>query len=1037
MSFKGSGWPGVLGLGLIMLMGASLVSAQAVNVGSVTGTVYLPDGSTTAGATVTLSGAALVRGSWSTVTDAKGRFVFLSVPPGTYTVTTSLAGFNTDKKDGVVINAGTTVPLKITLEIAAAEGEIVVTSEAPVVDTRSSTINTTFDDDLLSVVPTARNAFYDLTLTAAGMASVGADESWLPSPSAYGSAGNENIFLVDGVNTTNPRGAAWGSLVTVNYDTVQEVKVLSLGSKAEYGSFSGAAVDVLTKSGSNEFHGTAAYYTLVGDASNNQGTFPDCGTGSFPCANNSDDLVTEPVTDWEANFTLGGPIIKDKLWFYAGYDKRKAENDTPIFVPLKEYDADLFDAKLTAAFGTNHRLWAGYHYEDLRFGNESWGDTWDPDMVYHQNRRTDSLSAQYQWVVSDNNIFGIKYLGFTSDDNPTINEGVTNPGYINWWKWVGQSVGVGGAFPYVEAQESDRQTVQADFEHYAEDFLGSHDVKFGVQYTSAEGNWQGGYFFGYANFAYPYPWSYGPATDWWWNCDATWCWGTDDDPVFPMYNLQTHVYPWLTVRKSDSTGAFVDDQWVISDRVTLNIGLRYDRMTAKYGEGAVYEMPESPEDINHPTVLRTREGTDNIYDFKTWSPRLGIAWTLTSDAKTVLRAHIGRYYAPMGVESLRRFGPDMQENYTIYQMFFIPMSEADANGDGFINQQEVQDTTRSLAGRTPTWSGDPDYADPSWDLQVAPGTGSPYTDQFNISIQRQLGRDFAAELSYIYKKTDDLIVLWPYNAQTGEDYQWEEVPYTTWTGDHTNVFQIVLEDFNGDGTIDYGDVEFIFDNTQYNARNMKSVAGQNADRTYQGIQLTFTKRYSNRWQALASFNWTDTDGVAPRTVDQNWYIDGPMVMDTPFGSTLNHFVNNLSGPLLMTPKFMFKLAGSYTIPVIETDFGLRIRYDTGRAIFPIETVPSYQSWTGGFQEGLIISTGGDEKIVAGDPTWTPSTMLVDVSLNKTFNFGKDLGFNVAFDALNVFNDGTPNKLGFTQGDFGRVYSLVGPRRYRLTLKFLF
>ena len=123
-------------------------------------------------------------------------------------------------------------------------------------------------DQLLESIPTSRESFYDLTLTAPGMANVGADGSWLPSPSAYGSAANENIFLVNGTNTTNPRGAPWGSLVKVNYDTVEEFRVLSLGVQAEYGSFSGAAIDVLTKSGSNEFHGSVAYYGQMGDADN-------------------------------------------------------------------------------------------------------------------------------------------------------------------------------------------------------------------------------------------------------------------------------------------------------------------------------------------------------------------------------------------------------------------------------------------------------------------------------------------------------------------------------------------------------------------------------------------------------------------------------------------------------------------------------------------------------------------------------------------------------------------------------------------------
>jgi hypothetical protein len=238
----------------------------------VSGTVLLPDGSATAGATVVLEGPALVSGQRTMVSDATGKFMFLSVPPGTYTVTTSLASFNTDKVENVAVNAGSAVNLAIDLAIAASTGEIIVTSEAPIVDTRSSTISTTFSSELLDVMPTSRDSFYDLALTAPGMANVGADGSWLPSPSAYGSAGNENIFLVNGVNATNPRGAPWGSLVQVNYDTVEQVKVLSLGSQAEYGSFSGAAIDVLTKSGSNDFHGSAAYSDQIGGAGNNATT---------------------------------------------------------------------------------------------------------------------------------------------------------------------------------------------------------------------------------------------------------------------------------------------------------------------------------------------------------------------------------------------------------------------------------------------------------------------------------------------------------------------------------------------------------------------------------------------------------------------------------------------------------------------------------------------------------------------------------------------------------------------------------------------
>jgi outer membrane receptor protein involved in Fe transport len=1037
-------WSGVVALGLMVMLGSSMVWAQAVNTGTVTGTVFLPDGTPSPGATVVLKGPAIVRGEWPTISDNGGRFVFLRVPPGTYTVTTSLTGFNTEHVDGVVINAGTTVPLTVNLEIAPATGEIVVTSEAPIVDTRSSTISTTFDDKLLDVMPTARQSFYDLTLTAAGMAAVGADESWLPSPSAYGSASNENIFLVDGVNTTNPRGASWGSLVQVNYDTVQEVKVLSLGSRAEYGSFSGAAVDVLTKTGSNQFHGSGSYYTLLGDAADNYTT---SFGNSWMYVDPADDITTAPIDNTEYSFTLGGPIIKDMLWFYAGFDRRDSSTDTPLWIPLETYKADLYDIKLTGAFGTSQRAWLGYHYEDNVSGNTSWGATWDPTMRYDSPQTNDTWSAQYQWVISDRNLFGAKYLGYSTKVVPSTPGEVGHPGFINWWKWTGtQSIGVNGDFPYVEGSNSGRGTFQADFTHYADNWAGDHELKFGVQYTTANGDWLGGYFQNYANFAYPYPWGYdyNYMNNAWWHCDYTWCLAPTDGVYVPFYNRETTRNPWLTKRESDSLGVFVDDQWVVSDRVTIDIGLRYDNMSAKYGTGYVYEPFATPDDVNNPTVLRERQGTGNIYDFKTWSPRLGFAWTLTGDGKTVLRGHVGRYYFPLGVESLRRFGPDMGETITNTYIYLVPWDEFDTNGNGAVDFNETPPATSLLYGLPRTLTGT-EVSDPSWDLQVAPGTTSPYTDQFNLSIQRQLSRDIAVEFTYIYKVTKDLLVLRPYDPATGEFYEWESVPYTSSTGYQTQQWSIVLEDYNEDGVINWsGDGAYVTatgDGRFYRTINAKTFDGQDVKRTYQGLQMVLNKRYSDRWQGTFAINYTDTNGFYPRVVDQNWYIDGPLVMDTPFGSSFNHFQNNLDGPALMTPKWMAKLAGSYTIPVIDTDFGFRVRYDSGRAIFPVDTLVTYASWMGDTPPpGTILTTGWGNDMVAIDPTtndWLPSTTIVDLSLNKRFDIGRGMGIGVAIDALNAFNEGAANRVGFRPGDYGRVYGLVTPRVFRLGLKFDF
>jgi hypothetical protein len=533
-------------------------------------------------------------------------------------------------------------------------------------------------------------------------------------------------------------------------------------------------------------------------------------------------------------------------------------------------------------------------------------------------------------------------------------------------------------------------------------------------------------------------WSYGPASDWWWNCDATWCWGTDDDPVGPFYNTKVEANPWLTVRETDSTGVFVDDQWVISDRMTLNIGLRYDRMEARYGVGKVYEMFDDPSDVNNPTVLRDREGGD-VYDFKTWSPRIGFAWTLTADGKTVLRSHIGRYYFPLGVESLRRFGPDMEPFLSNTWQYNIPFAEWDDNGNGYVDFGEVDTGTRLIHGREPDWLMWGGPSDQSWGLEVAPGTTSPYTDQFNISLQRQLGNDVAIEFTYIYKKTNDLLVLLPYNEATGEYWEWESRPFTTWTGYETEVWSIVWDDYNGDGVINGADGAFVLDNTNQRTTNAPDFNGNEVARTYQGLQVVLNKRYSHRWQGMFAINYTNTDGFYPRPVDQNWYVDGPLIMDTPFGVSMNHYQNNVSGPALMTPEWMAKIAGSYRIPAIETDFGFRLRYDSGRAIFPTVELPTYRSWMGDTTEPLL-SSGWHDFIVADDPNnndWMPATTIVDLSLNKRFGVGRGMGIGVALDALNVFNEGAANRVGYGQGDYGRVYGLVTPRIFRLGVKFDF
>jgi hypothetical protein len=352
----------------------------------------------------------------------------------------------------------------------------------------------------------------------------------------------------------------------------------------------------------------------------------------------------------------------------------------------------------------------------------------------------------------------------------------------------------------------------------------------------------------------------------------------------------------------------------------------------------------------------------------------------------------------------------------------------------------VRPATRLLPGRQPSSLASSALTNRSFELEVGEGTTSPYTDQFEVSLQRQLGADYSVEVTGIYKQSKDFIALKAYNTATGNYYNWTSFPFETWTGYNTKAWEIAREDYNGDGKFDIDDARFVLNNIGYRAVNVDNFDGQDVKRNYTGLQLVFNKRYSNRWQGLAAVNWNASDGMAPRTVDQNWYIDGPMIMDTPFGSSYNHFQNNLSGPLLMTPELMVKISGSYMIPVVETNFGLRYRYDSGRPFFPVESIPQFAGWMSTLNEGVYLGTGGNDQLVAADPDnpdFGPATSIIDLNLSKQFSFGTGYGVNLSLDVLNALNENSPNRIGFRQGDYGRVYSLVGPRMYRAGVKFVF
>jgi hypothetical protein len=354
---------------IFSVMNVGGVRAQSILEGKITGTVSDDKGETLPGATVELTGPALM-GKRSAVTSAKGTYIFINLPIGKYKVTASLSGFKTVVQDNIDVWAGSSITVNLVLPMGTIEETVTVTATSPVVDVKTSTIDTKINLEMLDKLPTSRDSWYDLSLSTPGMFDTG--KNVMGSPTAYGESGQGNIFLVNGVDTTNPSGAGYGSMINVNYNTIQEVRIISLGAKAEYGNFSGAAIDVVTKSGSNTLHGSLSFYSQLGIPKT--GVPPADKLGRdwlFIAPGTSFDFY--PKSDLEGDLTLGGRVISDKLWFFVAGNVLSSREKLLDWGPLAKWDGRYGDLKVTANPFKNNRAWVAYHFEDNKGGGTTDG----------------------------------------------------------------------------------------------------------------------------------------------------------------------------------------------------------------------------------------------------------------------------------------------------------------------------------------------------------------------------------------------------------------------------------------------------------------------------------------------------------------------------------------------------------------------------------------------------------------------------------------------------------------------------------------
>lgn len=515
--------------------------AAQTTTGTISGVVRSTDGAPLPGVTVLISSDVL-QGTRTVETDANGRFRAVNLPPGSYSVTYTQTGFSPVEESGVAVRIATDTSREVTMTPGVTE-EILVQGEGVVVDTTKSTIDTQVDFEFVDSLPNNR-LFQDVMSSAPG---VNVNQN---NPQVHGAADSDNVYLVDGVDTTDPRTQTWGT--AINFDTIQEVQIQTAGMPAEFGRVQGGVVNLVTRSGGNEFHGSLRYVQTDVDW----------------VADVDEDAVGGVFSDEQRPAgTLGGPFLKDRFWFFAageGRDRdqsfpRETGSDTGVFTQdVSNYKGHYLSGKLTLQANPSNTIVGFWNTDPIDISN-AWaryylGPSVDPRSEAIQEQGGDNTALQWTSVINPSLLLEVKANSYNGNIN-IVAQGPIGPEPTSFdlvtGFWSGTSL---------EEYESKRgrEGVVASLTKFLDSSLGSHQIKGGLEYLQIKNE--------VTDIYYP-----------------------QGNVLFPVggafyYRNERINRPGTLVTKNPYQAIYVQDTWT-RNNFTLNVGLRTEQIALENNVG--------------------------------------------------------------------------------------------------------------------------------------------------------------------------------------------------------------------------------------------------------------------------------------------------------------------------------------------------------------------------------------------------------------------------------------------------------------------
>ncbi|MBI4481072.1 MAG: TonB-dependent receptor [Acidobacteria bacterium] len=733
-------WAGVF---VCLVTSCALLRGQ-VTTGTIAGTARDGTGAVMPGVAVNLQNADTGMGR-AVVTDSRGYYLAPNLPLGNYEVTASLAGFQTEVRRGITLNVGQNAIIDITLQVGSVTERVEVTAEAPLIETTSATVSGLVSGSQVQDLPLNARNLISLGTLQAGVAfsetgETSASKGLATKLTISGTRYNSSVFQLDGANINDATGSAGSATgILMGAETVREFSVIVNAYSAEFGQHSGGVFNAVTKSGTNSLHGSV---------------FEFFRNDNLDAARWEENKLGDGKPEFKRNQfggSLGGPIIKDRSFFFGSYEGLRANEGrvSRTFVP----DADLRDGRVpgltsaacTAASGvvlasgrcqltvaSTVRPYLDFYPQPTpggavtEFGTAARIDTWHyPDQedfvavrIDHKISDKDSLFGRYtfdegsktaaaNFVTTTSALSRNQYvalgetrmfspsvinqlvLGFSRSNISDGNAELTTPDLVipPQFNWVGRpgpikSPGVPefSAFGGAGGSTSDLAQINA---------LNSFQVRNDVSYVRERHSLKFGFNFQRLQFKYQH----------YFNGMGTYSFASIPDFVQGIVNnftaLRLEAEPVVYWRHS-LYGFYAQDDFRVSPRLTLNLGVRYEFITTPFEKhGRVSNL----KDFTLPGQTFADLVIDNPTFFnpslKNFAPRVGLSWDPTGSGKTSIRAGAGIFHDQINVGAYL-FG--FLSSPPFYEIGAIAGRGVARFPDAFFTQQNLLRANSNLEG---------------------------------------------------------------------------------------------------------------------------------------------------------------------------------------------------------------------------------------------------------------------------------------------------------------------------------------------------